>query len=209
MNPLFTAWRLIYPVSCVLIPCIIYQLVRYKKWDRDHTIKLSKGNLAWRYALILYLFMVMRAVGIGSIWDITAYGLNINRDQINLIPFASGGVTTYILNIILFMPLGFLLPFIWGKYRAMGRTALVGFLFSLAIELGQLFNHRLTDIDDIMMNSLGAVAGFSIWYILHKLRPYGPRETNIFPDSPLPYLILALLGSFFLYHWRLAVLIYR
>lgn len=163
----------------------------------------------WRYILIFYLFMVMDVVGIGSIWDIAAYGLDINWDQINLIPFQSNGVMTYMLNIILFMPMGFLLPLIWGKYRTISLTVLTGFLFSLSIELGQLFNHRLTDIDDIFMNVLGTVIGFGIWYLFNKWFKTKPKEANVFPDKPLLYLALTVLGTILLNNWRLTVALYR
>ncbi|MDL2319381.1 VanZ family protein [Eubacteriales bacterium OttesenSCG-928-A19] len=199
--------RFIYPAACVFIPCIVYQRILYRRWTpRERT---NRANLAWRYAFILYLFLVMRAVGLGSVWDIAAYGVELNWSQINLIPFGSEGVRTYLLNIALFMPLGFLLPLLWGRYRSGRRTALTGFLLSLSIELCQIFNHRLTDIDDILMNVLGTALGYGLWRLLDRRAGIAPREAGIFPDRAELYLILAVLGSFFLFNWRLSVLMYR
>ena len=45
----------------------------------------------------------------------------------NLIPFSSEGAMTYILNIIMFMPLGFLLPLIWENFRNAKKVVLMGF----------------------------------------------------------------------------------
>ena len=46
-----------------------------------------------------------------------SYETLIRANQINLIPFASEGMTTYVLNILLFIPLGYLLPTIWPQFR--------------------------------------------------------------------------------------------
>lgn len=207
MNLPLLALRILYPLACVFLPCLCYQIILYKRWP--HEGRLAKGSLIWRYIFILYLFMAMTVVGMGTIWDILAYGLDISWAQINLIPFGSEGVTTYLLNIVLFMPLGFLLPLLWRKYRRLSRTAFAGFLFSLCIEIGQLFNHRVTDIDDLLMNTLGTVLGFGLWYLLDRRFHTKPKDSGIFPDQALAYLALTLLGTFFLDNWRWIVLLYR
>lgn len=66
-------------------------------------------------------------------------------------------------NIILFIPIGFLLPMIYdikGKY-----VILIGCLFSSFIELFQLVLPRWTDIDDVLLNTFGVLIG----YLLYKL----------------------------------------
>lgn len=200
MNLLINILIYIYPVLCVFVPCVIYQMILYKR--RDKYEKITKGNLVWRYIFILYLYMVMNVVGIGSIWEFGKYGSIIRLDEINLIPFQSEGFLTYILNIIMFMPLGFLLPLIWKKYRKLSKTVIAGFVFSLSIELCQLFNRRQTDIDDILMNVLGTILGFGIWLIFNKLFKTRDKDINMLMDDPLIYVLLSVLGIFLLYNWR-------
>lgn len=200
MNSLISIIMYIYPILCVFVPCVIYQMFLYRKGVKYE--KIMKGNLAWRYILILYIYMVMDVVGMGSIWEIGKYGSIIRMDEIKLIPFQSEGFLTYILNIIMLMPLGFLLPLIWEKYRTISKTIMAGFLFSLSIELGQLFNRRSTEIDDVLMNVLGAILGFSTWLIFNKLFKSKPKHVNVFKDEPLVYLFLSVLGTFLLYNWR-------
>lgn len=66
-------------------------------------------------------------------------------------------------NIVLFIPLGLLIPFI---YKTKGKfVILIGFCFSLFIELFQLMLPRWTDIDDIILNTFGTLIG----YLLYKL----------------------------------------
>lgn len=57
----------------------------------------------------------------------------IFNPDINLIPFKDGFEIENILNIVLFMPLGFLLPTLWEKYRNFWSTFYYGLFFSLFI----------------------------------------------------------------------------
>ena len=67
---------------------------------------------------------MQEAAGIGTIWDLIAYGKLDN--SINLIPISSEGAMTYILNIIMFMPFGFLLPLIWKNFRNAKKSSFDG-----------------------------------------------------------------------------------
>ncbi|MFN2056053.1 VanZ family protein [Clostridioides difficile] len=157
-----------YSFICVILPCLIYQIVVIKRKN----LKVEKNvmiHLVWVYIFLLYIYLALSKAGIGSIWDIGRYSGLFRIDEINLIPFDSVGILTYILNIIMFMPLGFLLPLIWKNFRNIINVSLTGLGFSLAIELCQLFNLRATDIDDLMMNTLGAVLGYFIWVGVNNL----------------------------------------
>ncbi len=189
-----------YQIACIVIPCLIYQIYMIK--TKPH-MQACPWHIVWSYIFFVYLFLVFSAVGTGSIWDIGNYNEIIRLDEINLIPFQSDGVITYVLNIIMFIPLGFLLPFIWKKYQKVQCTVLAGAAFSFTIECCQLFNQRISDIDDLLMNTLGAFVGYLLWmvfqHIFHNHKSYEPlsnREAEI-------YLILAFLGQFLLYNWRL------
>jgi len=199
MLPLITLLTYLYPMVCIFAPCIAYQLILYKKSSKIE--KVRKGNLAWRYVLILYIFLVLDIVGIGTMWEIGKYDSVIRLDEIHLLPFQSEGLFTYVTNVILFMPLGFLLPLLWEKYRALQKTIAAGFLFSLSIEIGQLFSRRQTDIDDLLMNVLGTILGFCIWLLLGKLFKTKPRTLNAYKDDPLMYICLSVFGTFLLYNW--------
>ena len=73
------------------------------------------------------------------------------------------------LNIILFIPLGFMFPIIHSKsFRRFQIspviTIFIGFALSFSIEVMQYITGRgLADIDDLINNTLGAVIGFLIY----------------------------------------------
>lgn len=72
------------------------------------------------------------------------------------------------LNVILFFPLGFFLPLLYRANRSFSQTLLSGFLFSLCIEGLQMFCSGVSDISDLVCNTLGTVFGFLLFLILNK-----------------------------------------
>ena len=66
-----------------------------------------------------------------------------------------------LLNIALFVPLGFLLPLLSKPFRKWYAALGAGFGVSLLIELTQLFTMRgMWDVDDLFTNTLGAMLGW-------------------------------------------------
>lgn len=74
-------------------------------------------------------------------------------------------------NIAVFMPIGFLSGLCFRPVSAK-RAALIGFCGSLAIEVLQLFSERRTDIDDLWLNALGALAGYGVYAVFARLLPH-------------------------------------
>jgi len=74
-------------------------------------------------------------------------------------------------NVALFMPLGILLPLVDTRFRSIRRVLLIGLCLSLTIETVQfglrfVGNPRAVDIDDVLLNTLGACLGFLIYRAL-------------------------------------------
>ena len=69
-------------------------------------------------------------------------------------------------NIILFVPIGLGVPLLWS---VSGRlTLVIGFLSSLFIELCQLLMLRGTDVDDLILNTLGVLLGVLLYKLLQR-----------------------------------------
>lgn len=114
-----------------------------------------------------FLSIILSITGIPAI-----YRLHFDPN-INLHPFAdlAGNGLQYIENILLFVPVGLLLPALFSRFQKLSRCAAFGFFFSLSVEIMQLFSFRATDIDDLLMNTLGTLAGFGLFTLLQKLSP--------------------------------------
>ncbi len=66
-------------------------------------------------------------------------------------------------NIILFVPLGFMLTLKFDRLNGLFEIVIVGLLSSTFIEITQLsLPIRAFDIDDIILNTLGTVIGFFV-----------------------------------------------
>ncbi|MBU3217380.1 VanZ family protein (plasmid) [Clostridium estertheticum] len=159
-----------YEYICLIFFCFIFQIVMVKK-EHKNGHRYSWKHFIWVYIFYIYLMLVFICTGVGTLYEFRLYGTAISLNQINLIPFSitSGGIMTHIANAIMFLPLGFLLPLIWEQFKSAGKVVYTGLLFSLAIELSQLLDRRTTDIDDLIMNTMGAFLGLVIFYLFEKL----------------------------------------
>ena len=84
-----------------------------------------------------------------------------------------------LLNIALFIPLGFLLPLLSKPFRKWYAALGAGFGVSLLIELAQLFTGSgMCDVDDLFTNTLGAMLGWCAAMLvlaLHQKNRTWPR----------------------------------
>lgn len=190
----------LYPLFCILLPCMLYVLIQTKGFHQ----RTNFIHMIWFFIFLYYVYLVLETTGIGTIWEIGLYpGMKL-QEEINLIPFRDGISLSMILNVVMFMPLGFLLPLLWKEYQSLVRTAIIGFCFSCGIEFCQLFNRRVSDVDDLLMNTLGAILGWLIWIVFSRIThlKYGRRNQGFGGKEGAVYLALSLVGQFFLYNWR-------
>ncbi|MBM7109660.1 VanZ family protein [Brevibacillus laterosporus] len=194
-------------IICTCILCIIFQKIFFLRAKKKEG-RVSRKHFLGVFIFLVYLAVVYGVTGIGTIWDVqrfvTASTSEFNR--IYLVPFSSSEVTMpYVLNIIMTIPLGFLLPLIWKQFRTIKKVALSGFLLSLCIELSQLFTQsRNTTTDDLIMNTLGAIIGYFIFKaFFHVFLKKNSNEKDEITSSSVVikheaifYLGLSFLGMF-------------
>ena len=174
MTRIYLAAIDVVPAAVVLIP--VFLILHYTVYVRNR----RKSIL---YCLFcLYLAAVFSLVGIPTVTYVRP-DLNLNW-----IPFR-GIVDDFknsALNILLFVPLGFFLPVLWGRFRRMLPAALFGCGLSLMIELLQLLTYRATDVNDLITNVLGTGIGFLL------ARPIAERFSIVSRGSKEPYVLCAL-----------------
>lgn len=115
----------------------------------------------------LYLCEMFNVVGIPAIQYVRW------NPEVNFVPFADEKNLRYFfqigMNAVMFVPFGFLVPMLWRCCRHWWAATLAGFSVSLVIELSQLFCFRYTDVDDLLMNTLGALVGYCLaWLLFHR-----------------------------------------
>jgi glycopeptide antibiotics resistance protein len=106
--------------------------------------------------------------------------------QINLAPLTDVGDPQFILNVVMLVPFGILLPIVLPRLNTLPRVACAGFLTSLIIEGSQLAmlilfgNRRWVETDDLIANTAGAAIGFLVWLAATSTA----RATGDIPATP-------------------------
>lgn len=115
----------------------------------------------------IYLAAVYSVVGLPNVTYVRF------EPNLNLVPFLNmfSALTGTILNVILFVPMGFFLMLLWKRFRNPLRCILFGFAASLTIEILQIFTFRATDINDLITNTLGTLIGWLLGYLVLKCCP--------------------------------------
>lgn len=189
----------IYSLGCVVFPCMLYQGYRLLCYRNSGSLFRIR-HFIWTYIFLIYIWMVFTATGIGTLSDIGRYPELIRVQEINLKLFDTAGSISYILNIFMFVPLGFMLPYIFRSFRSVWKVVITGALFSLMIELSQLFNHRATDVDDLLNNTMGTLIGYCIWIIIVKFIMKKDYSGQLGKYEGAVYLFMAFAGQVILYN---------
>lgn len=151
--------------------------------------KQTKTHICFTLLLCYVVIGILTATGINSI--------NGFSPRIVIIPFLDmirGPIDT-ILNIILFIPFGTLLPILYRKCIDWRKTILVGFLFSLSIEILQMYGTGITDINDLITNTLGTYFGYHI-YKLTSIKIRNPQKYYTNHISDFKEILFIILHSF-------------
>lgn len=168
------------PYMIVTIP--IYLIIRAT------ILKIKNQKVNWYHESSLFIFVIF-IVGLASQTIIPKFefgitGFNIVKSGIhdtNLIPFkvlfetynevfVNGYINYFLINflgnIMLFIPFGIFIPLLWRV--SIKKVILIGFCSSLFIEVSQLLLTRGTDVDDLILNTIGVVLGVVLYRILNK-----------------------------------------
>ncbi len=155
---IFVAWAL-ECVCCTLLPTGFFYLIRTIPFDN---LKFFRPSPRWFNLSLpdeLYAIKHMPRE-------------NIQQGMLRSL------ISAYILNVLMFIPLGFTLPFLWKRANLI-KVVLIGFLCTLFIEFVQGFMYRDSTIDDVVCNTLGALLGYLLYLIIKKLFPKLAAKASI------------------------------
>lgn len=160
----------------VLPAVLLFSLVLYLPypimlWVEKRRLPLVRH--ASLYLLVCTAAMVLYAT---IFWYGFSLDFSVDYHMLNLIPLSwlfepyTMGVPRMLeqlaLNIVMFVPLGLLLPVALPSLRRFRCTAAVCLAITLAIETLQYFTGRSADIDDVLLNLLGGMLGYALFALL-------------------------------------------
>ena len=173
-----------------ILYCLIQKIaMRYR--ERDILNSDTKKTIKWlmNVVFLVYLLMLLRmTVFRNGFVDSDVF----SNGSLNLVPFSDlirianndMGVFVYLAlgNIVVFMPFGFFIAW-YEKNVGLAVVTLWGFFLSLGIELSQyVFGTGVTEIDDIILNTLGCLLGGIIEraiYYLYLKKQRKEAETDV------------------------------
>lgn len=107
------------------------------------------------------------------------FGMQANVINLSPLAWTKYDLSQSIGNILLLVPLGFLLPILSKKFSSLGTVAFTGLLLSLIIESTQLamnffyLGNRIFDVSDLLLNTVGCIVG---WFSFHFISRIFPSE---------------------------------
>lgn len=146
-----------------VIPLLIILQIFFWKY------KLPKRHQFGLYIYSLTICIILMASDTPALYQLDFY------PAFNFIPFFefSYAFEHYIQSFLVFIPLGLLLPTLWKQFQPAKETLTYAITFSILIEASQIFciaTTATTDITDVIMNTLGALAGYFIFLQVKDMR---------------------------------------
>jgi len=190
-------------LAIAILFAVNYFLI-YKKLLKG-TKKLNKRKLALSAVYFCYFILVVGAVLLdrGSHYY-SAYDLQLFNSYLDAWnSFSKVAWRPIILNIIMFVPIGILLPLWSEKLKTFWKAFAASIAMTFIIEFCQLLMKRgIFELDDIFDNTLGAVIGYCLIMIIFLLRK-DVKKKGLKVAACLSPLLLTLgtfLGIFAIYN---------
>ena len=186
-------------ISIIILFLIGYFII-YKKLMKGTKI-IDKKKMILYGITIIYLVIVFGATFLtrGNAYkEINLHLFSSYREAWNNMSdvlFSNIVLRNSILNILLFIPLGFLLPIYSDKLKKIYKVLLIGLSVTLIIEIIQyVTNMGIFEIDDIFNNTLGVLIGFCVFMIFNNLIKKENRKYIFAYVLPFVFVIGFLVG---------------
>ena len=135
--------------------------------------------------LVLYkeLSMLIFGIYILCLFQVVTFQDDVSWATNNFIPFKEimrYNITSRLFfknvlgNMIMFLPFGFFVSY-YLKSEKLTLPLFLILIASISIEVVQLLIGRVFDVDDIILNILGGLLGYGIYYILRRIGEHLPN----------------------------------
>ncbi len=172
-----------YAVDKAILYTLFFIILRFI-WIKWKHKKTSFIHEFWVTAFAFYVLLLFALTVFRDSYFLWEFKFFFHRplSEINTIPF----VQTFKLlnakslvdffynlygNIVWFVPMGIFIPALGKKDRKFFKVVLIGALISTSIEgLQFILNTGVTDIDDVILNTIGAAIGYLIYFVGNWLK---------------------------------------
>ena len=171
----FLFLELVFTAIWLIIRIAVWIKKKHIDWKREAFLLLIYINFS---VIIRFTFFPMSKVD-GRIQPLIFDIATAFPFRVNLIPFVNlfdyDNKRDLLLNVIgnvaMFIPSGIVLPIVYKRLDTFGRVLVAGAGISLCIEIIQLpFRVRATDIDDLVLNTVGVIVGYGLYSLIQCVR---------------------------------------
>ena len=179
-------------VATSLIVTALYIAARLWVW-------ISKKAISWKREAVLLLVYVCLMVVLrctfhpfakadGQVQPLIFDASLALKFQINWVPFVnlmdypkrSSALLNIIGNTTMFIPIGVVWPSVYKQLNTHWKVLVAGAGISLTVELLQLpFYDRVSDIDDLLLNTLGFAVGYGIYLLVKWIAAKCRKERTV------------------------------
>ncbi len=168
-------------------PIVLFCRIHKVRHGTEGGIRTTPQHEVGVYVLIFFLvgFASVTVIPRLAMREVGLVILGSGLQDFNLVPFRSiaecfaelfkGHLRYFMINfwgnILVFVPIGFALPLLWERWEHPGRAVGICFLITLATELIQFPMQRHSDIDDLILNTLGGLLGYLCYLAVRRLAP--------------------------------------
>jgi glycopeptide antibiotics resistance protein len=158
----------------VLIMFIIMLIVVYSRKQETFTQIFTQSSFLIYVFMVLTLtgyFLLFKEIASHNWWHKVIHRIE-NREHVNLQPFLMFkqfkiSSKQIIGNSVMLLPMGIFIPLLFPKLSGFFPVFFICLLVSVCIELMQLItSYRSTDIDDVILNTAGAIVGYILYSVL-------------------------------------------
>lgn len=141
---------------------------------------INKINIFKCIGNLIFLVYIVAVLSITGVLYIKPSDFTYMHTAPNLVPLVNtisdfmgnpqSVLRQVVLNIIFFMPFGFLFTMLYlKKDKKLLKVLVIALVFSTCIETLQFFVGRFMDVDDIIWNTSGAIIGSIIYFLINNL----------------------------------------
>jgi len=167
-----------YAADKAILYTLFFMILRYL-WIKFKKKKTTFGREFWLTVCVFYVLLLFALTVFRDGYFIWQFKFYWHRplSQINIVPL----VETFKLmkaqslidffynlygNIMWFIPMGVFIPALTKRHLGFVQVVFFGALISVSIETMQfILNTGVTDIDDVIFNTLGAAVGYLLFFV--------------------------------------------